>query len=511
VSAETLNPIVCFRDVSKRFPGTVALAGVSFSVLRGSCHAIMGENGAGKSTLGKILAGLHRPDSGTIEVEGIERRFHSPLEAQRAGVAIVHQELSFCPNLSVAENICLSQFPLRGFRVDWQKLYERAQRYLAETGATCDVREELSGLSTGQIQMVQIAAALATGARIFVMDEPTSSLSAVEAQRLEGLIARLRRSGATILYVSHRLDEIFRLCDTVTVMRDGRHVATVPVGQTSEADLVKLMIGRNCRPFIPQQVERRAGAERLRVEHLCSPGRFQDINFAIRAGEVLGLAGLVGSGRSEVARGIFGLDPNVSGRVQVDGQEANPSSPRAAMRCGIGLVSEDRKGQGLVMGMDCGENITLSSLDRLSRGGVIRRRTERGVISDFFQKLGVKAASPQVPAQTLSGGNQQKLVLAKWLARESRVLILDEPTRGVDVGAKAEIHRLIDELAAAGQAILMISSELPEVLNLSTRIIVMRNGRLVGGLDRLEATAEGVLKLMTGCSEETAACPPQPA
>ena len=495
-------PAVRFRDIGKRFPGTVALEGVSFEVMQGSCHAIMGENGAGKSTLGKILAGIHRPDGGSIEVEGVERQFHSPLDAQRAGVAIVHQELSFCPNLSVAENICLSQLPGRAGRLDWQKLYQKAQIYLDQVGACCDVREELSGLSTGQTQMVQIAAALSTGARILVMDEPTSSLSAVEAQRLEELIARLRKGGATILYVSHRMDEIFRLCDTVTVMRDGRHVATLPLAQTNEEDLVRLMIGRTWRNIFPEHVERAAGPERLRVENFSSPGKFQDINFAIRSGEVVGMAGLVGSGRSEVAQGIFGLDPKVSGRVLIDGCVANPGSPREAMKCGIGLVSEDRKGQGLVLGMECGENITLSSLDRLSRGGVICRRKERAVIVKFFEKLRVKAASAQSPAQTLSGGNQQKLVLAKWLARESRVLILDEPTRGVDIGAKAEIHRLIDELAAAGHAVLMISSELPEVLNLSTRVIVMRNGRVAGSLGRKEATAERVLKLMTGCGEE---------
>jgi ABC-type sugar transport system ATPase subunit len=510
LSAEPAIPAVRFRDIGKRFPGTVALESVSFEVKPGSCHAIMGENGAGKSTLGKILAGIYRPDGGSIEIEGVERQFHSPLDAQRVGVAIVHQELSFCPNLSVAENICLSDLPVRAGRLDWQKLYQKAQTYLDQVGAGCDVREELSGLSTGQTQMVQIAATLATGARILVMDEPTSSLSAVEAQRLEELIKRLRQNGATILYVSHRMDEIFRLCDTVTVMRDGQHVATLPLAETNEEELVKLMIGRSWQKIFPEHVERAAGPERLRVEKFSSPGKFHNINFAIRAGEVLGVAGLVGSGRSEVAQGIFGLDPKVSGRVLIDGCERNPRSPRAAMKCGIGLVSEDRKSQGLVLGMECGENITLSSLDRLSRNGVICRGNERSVIVKYFEKLRVKAASPQASAQTLSGGNQQKLVLAKWLARESRVLILDEPTRGVDIGTKAEIHRLIDELAAAGHAILMISSELPEVINLSTRVIVMRNGRLAGWMDRSEATAERVLKLMTGCGEEQPAGLSQP-
>jgi ABC-type sugar transport system ATPase subunit len=502
LNAEATNPAVSFRGIGKRFPGTVALQNVSFDVAAGSCHAIMGENGAGKSTLGKILAGIHQPSEGSMMVKGVERRFHSPLDAQQAGVAIVHQELLFCPNLSVAENICLSHLPSRMGRLDWPKLYQRAQTFLDQVGAECDAHEELGRLSTGQTQLIQIAAALATDAKILVMDEPTSSLSAVEAQRLEKLITRLRQNGATIIYVSHRMDEIFRLCDAVTAMRDGQHVATMALAQTNEEELVKLMIGRSWQKMFPKHVDRAAGLERLRVENFSSPGKFWDINFSIRSGEVLGVAGLVGSGRSEVALGIFGLDPKTSGRVLVDGKEACPRSPRDAMKLGIGLVSEDRKGQGLVLGMECGENISLSSLDRVSRYGVIRQGNERGIIAKFFEKLRVKAASPQVLAQTLSGGNQQKLVLAKWLARVSRILILDEPTRGVDVGAKVEIHELIDELAAAGCAILMISSELTEVLNLSTRVIVMRKGQIAGELNRAEATAERVLKLMTGCGEE---------
>ncbi|MDR3459717.1 MAG: sugar ABC transporter ATP-binding protein [Verrucomicrobiae bacterium] len=498
MSVEPFIPSVRFYNISKRFPGTVALQNVSFDVAGGSCHALMGENGAGKSTLGKILAGIHRPDEGRVEIKGVARHFRSPREAQRAGVAIVHQELSFCPNLSVAENVCLSDLPRRFGRVDWRRLEERAQSHLDAIGADCDVREELGRLSPGRMQMVQVAAALATGADIFVLDEPTSSLSASEARRLEELIGTLRKRGATIIYVSHRMDEIFRFCDTVTVMRDSQHVATMPLAQTNEGDLVRLMIGRTWQKLFPEHVERAPGPECLRVEELSSPGKFRSISFSLRAGEVVGMAGLVGAGRSEVALGIFGLDARMTGGVFVAGRKAAVRCPRDAMALGIGLVSEDRKKQGLVLGMECGSNITLSSLDRLSRHGVIRLAKERSVIADFFQKLQVKAASPQVSAQTLSGGNQQKLVLAKWLARQCRILILDEPTRGVDVGAKAEIHRLIDELAAAGLAVLMISSELPEVLNLSTRVIVMRNGRIAGRLDRAEATQERVMQLMAG-------------
>jgi ABC-type sugar transport system ATPase subunit len=498
LSIEPFIPAVRFCSISKRFPGTVALQNVSFDVTAGSCHALMGENGAGKSTLGKILAGIHKPDEGHFEIDGIVHNFRSPLEAQRAGIGIVHQELSFCPNLSVAENICLSHLPEHAGRIDWRRLYQKAQACLDEIGAECDVNEELSRLSAGQTQMVQIAAALATGARIFVMDEPTSSLSTTESQRLEELIGQLRRRGATILYVSHRMDEIFRFCDTVTVMRDSQHVVTMPLAQTNEAELVRLMIGRTWQKIFPEHVEHAPGQEYLRVEGLSSPGKFRNVSFSLRSGEVIGMAGLVGAGRSEIAMGIFGLDSRMTGGVFVEGRKASVHCPRDAMALGIGLVSEDRKKQGLVLDMECGSNITLSSLDRLSRHGVIRLTEERNVIAEFFEKLQVKAASPHVPAQTLSGGNQQKLVLAKWLARQCRILILDEPTRGVDVGAKAEIHRLIDELASAGLAVLMISSELPEVLNLSTRVIVMRNGRIAGMLDRAEATQERVMQLMAG-------------
>jgi ABC-type sugar transport system ATPase subunit len=524
---------IAFRAIEKRFPGVVALDGVSFEVSGGSCHALMGENGAGKSTLGKILAGIHCPDGGHIELEGVLRRLRSPLEARQAGVGIVHQELSLCPNLSVAENLCLFALPRRGLAVDREELLAQARRFLREVGADCDPQEELGLLSTGQTQLVQIAAALATGARILVMDEPTSSLSLAEARRLEKVIAQLRRFGTTILYVSHRMDEIFRLCDTVTVLRDGRHIATMPLSQTNPDDLVRRMIGRPLAKYFPVHATHNVGPERLRVEGFSSPGKFRDVSFRIRAGEVLGLAGLVGSGRSEVALGIFGLDRSATGRVFVEDQPVRIRNPREAMSLGIGLVGEDRKRQGVVPEMSCGENVTLASLhcpggrgvwgrlvhcpfcprktECLRLWGFIRLGCERQWVAKFFHRLAVRAASPEAPAVTLSGGNQQKLILARCLARKCRILMLDEPTRGVDVGAKTEIHRLIDELASAGHAILMISSELPEVLNLSTRVLVMRNGCLAGALPRAEATQEKVMQLMGGRDGRPSAQPAQSA
>jgi ABC-type sugar transport system ATPase subunit len=514
------RPSIAFREVSKRFPGVVALREVSFEVAAGSCHALMGENGAGKSTLGKILAGLYRPDSGRIEIEDRACQFHSPGTAQRAGIALVHQELSYCPNLSVAENLCLSALPRRGPFLDRAAMLERTRQFLQAVGADCDADEELGRLSTGQIQLVQIAAALATGARVLVLDEPTSSLSLAEARKLEGLLGQLRRQGTTILYVSHRMDEIFRLCDTATVLRDGQHVATLPLAQTSANELVRLMIGRPLAAYFPAHVERAAGAERLRVESVSSQGRFSEISFNLRAGEVLGVAGLVGSGRSELAQAIFGMDPRMTGRVFVDGAAVTIRHPQEAFALGIGLVTEDRKRLGIVPEMSCGENLTLSALDCPGGRGFwaravrcpwcpkrqeclrlwdwLRLAQERSWVKEYFTRLRVRAASPEVPIATLSGGNQQKVVLAKCLARRCRVLMLDEPTRGVDVGAKAEIHRLIDELASAGHAVLMIASELPEILHLSTRVLVMRQGRVAGIVNRAEATQEKIMQLMTG-------------
>ena len=511
---------IAFKSVGKRFPGVIALQGVSFEVAAGSCHGVMGENGAGKSTLGKILAGLYLPDAGRLEIEGRVCRFQSPRDAQQAGIAVVPQELSYCPNLSVGENLCLSSLPHRGPWLDRIELANRTRRFLEAVGANCDPDEELGRLTTAQIQLVQIAAALAGGARILILDEPTSSLSLGEAGKLEELIGQLRRAGRTILYVSHRLEEVFRLCDTVTVLRDGQHVATMPLAQTDADELVHLMIGRPLAAYFPAHVKGVRGSERLRVQGLTSPPLFHDVSFELHAGEVLGMAGLVGSGRSEVAQGIFGMDPRMTGRVFMDGTAVKIRHPHQAFGLGIGLVTEDRKRLGIVPEMSCGANLTLSALDCPRRHGFwaraarcprcphrqeclrlwdwLRLAQERSWIKDYFRRLHVRAASPEAPIGTLSGGNQQKIVLARCLARRCRVLMLDEPTRGVDVGAKAEIHRLIDELASAGQAVLMISSEMSELLHLSTRILVMRHGRVAGLLDRAEATQEKIMQLMAG-------------
>ena len=493
-----IHPIVRFVGVSKRFPGVRALAEVSFDIRRGACHALCGENGAGKSTLAKILAGIYVPDGGEVVVDGRAVRLGSPAAALRAGIGIVHQELSSCENLSVAENLCLGRLPARRFFVDHAELARRATEMLAAIEADIDVRRPVGELPLGQQQMVQIAAAVGNGARVIIFDEPTSSLSQHEADHLYALMARLRARGVTCVYVSHRMPEIFRLCDAVTVLRDGAHVATRPASGLDESTLVHLMIGRRLDEYLPAHVSAAPGAELLRVEGFTSPGKFRDVSFAIRSGEVLGLAGLVGAGRSEVAHALFGLDRQVAGRVHVDGRPVRLSAPRVAMRAGLGLVPEDRKRQGLVLGMPAAHNFTLPILPALARLGWIRRPAEETLARRLSERLDVRAPSLDAITAGLSGGNQQKIVLAKWLAARCRVLILDEPTRGVDVGAKAEIHALIDRLAAEGSAVLLISSELPELLGLSTRILVMRAGAIVGEVPRALADQATVMRLMAG-------------
>jgi len=498
------DPLVQFDGVTKRFPGVLALDDVSFAVAAGGVHALVGENGAGKSTLGKVLAGIYRADGGRVLLAGQALNIRSPREALRRGIGMVHQELSFCENLSVAENLCLSALPKRGPLLSRRRMRARAAEMLEGIGTDVDVNRRTGELSTALQQMVQIAQAVAVGARVIVFDEPTSSLTAREAGRLFELIRRLKRRGVTMLYISHRLPEVFDLCDAVTVLRDGRHVATQPVGRIDADALVRQMIGRPVEEYFPRHLLAEPAREVLRVERLRSPGRLGDVTFGVRAGEVVGFAGLVGSGRSELARAIFGLDPAARGRVAVEGRPLRLGSVPRAMRAGLGMVPEDRKRQGLVLMHGGRFNFSLPMLERLRRMLLIDTARERRLAREYFSRLDVKTPSIDVPVAALSGGNQQKIVLAKWLARESKVLIVDEPTRGVDVGAKAAIHALIDELAHAGLAVVLISSELPEVLNLSTRILVMRGGRLVGELDREEATQERLLRLMAGVTDAAA-------
>ena len=490
--------LLSFKQITKRFPGVLALDGVSFEVERGSCHALIGENGAGKSTLGKILAGVYTADEGEIHLDGKLIHPTTPLIARKLGIAMVHQELAFCPNLTVAENLCLGDLPRRAGWLDRARMRDEAHTMLDEIEADIDVDRPIGQLSTGQEQIVQIAAALGTHAQVIVMDEPTSSLSAHESEHLFKLLAHLKERGITVIYVSHRLEEIFRLCDAVTVLRDGRHVATERVADTNRDRIIHQMIGREVVSHTPKHLSRPLGDEVLRVETLTSPGKFNNVSFSLRAGEVLGFAGLVGAGRSEVAQAIFGLNKAATGKIFVHGRELSLSDVNAALSAGIGLLPEDRKRLGLVLTMNCRENTSLAALDRLTRSGFVRRSEERSLVQRHTERLQVRTPSFEAPIDGLSGGNQQKIALAKWLARECDILIVDEPTRGVDVGAKAEIHRLLDELACQGLAVLLISSELPEVMNLSRRILVMREGELVGELERENFSQTNLMRLMAG-------------
>ena len=491
-------PFLEFRGLTKRFPGVLALDGVSFSIARGTCHALIGENGAGKSTLGKILAGVYTADSGQLLLSGKPIAPASPLAARELGIAMVHQELAFCPNLSVAENLCLGDLPRRAGFIDRPALRARARAMLAAVGADIDPDTLIGTLSTGREQLVQIAAAVGTGAQIIVMDEPTSSLSAAETADLFRLVRELKCRGLTLIYVSHRMEELFALCDNITVLRDGRHIATEPIPATTPARIVTQMIGRELRAHTPAHLARELGPIRLAATALASPGKFSDINLTVRAGEIVGLAGIVGAGRSEVVQALFGLDPAVTGCVRVNDRALPLGSLEAALAAGLGLVPEDRKRQGLVLGLNCRENTALAALPLLTAFGFVRRPAERALATRYVQRLRVKTPSLETITAGLSGGNQQKIALAKWLARDCDVLLIDEPTRGVDVGAKAEIYALLDELACEGKALLVVSSELPELIGLCRRILVMRAGHLVGELPRESFTEAALMQLMAG-------------
>ncbi len=490
--------LITFEHVRKQFPGVTALDDVSFSVEQGECHALLGENGAGKSTLGKVLAGIYPADGGRVLLNGQPVAFASPREALAAGVGIVHQELVFCPNLSVAENLCLHDLPRRWGMLDRRELRRRARMLLGRTGLEIDVDLPMSRMSIAQEQLIQIAAAVGLGAKVLVFDEPTSSLGQAETERLFLMIRQLQAAGTTIIYVSHRLDEIFALCQRVSVLRDGKHVATKPIGEVTRDDLVQLMVGRAVEQFV-SPLPAKAEAIRLRVRHLTSPGKLSDVSFDVNAGEIVGLAGLVGAGRSEIAMALNGLDPQARGSVEIDGRVIRLDCPRAALRAGLALIPEDRKRQGLVLSMSLRENLTLPILHRFRRWlGWADRTAERRLAQSICDEMHVRTPTIEASIQSLSGGNQQKIVLAKGIAANARVLIVDEPTRGVDVGAKREIHEQLAQLATQGKAILVISSDLPELLSLSHRVLVVREGKLEAEFPRKKATPEAVLRGMAG-------------
>jgi ribose transport system ATP-binding protein len=484
--------------IRKEFPGVVALDGVDLDVLRGEVHVLLGENGAGKSTLVKILSGACHKDAGAISIDGAEVEIDGPRHARELGIGVIYQELTLVPTLSAAENILLGREPRRGFGlVDRRRLRHTARQALDQIGASFDPRRLVASLTVAEQQLVEIARALSLDARVLIMDEPTSALSERETQTLFATIRRLTGRGVAVVYISHRLAEIFEIGDRVTVLRDGRHVATREIRGADRRELVRLMADRDVEDQIPKRSVP-IGEEVLRVDGLRRGGVLHDVSFTVRAGEVVCLAGLMGSGRSDVARSVFGADAPDAGEIHIRGRRRHIRSPREAIRAGIGFVPEDRKGQGLVLGLSVRENIALPVLRLLSRIGVVRGRAERELGIRFVRELRVKTPSPEHRVRDLSGGNQQKVVLAKWLACNVRVLVLDEPTRGIDVGAKQEVYQLINRLAAEGTGILLISSELPEVIGLADRVIVMREGRAVTELARADASAERIMASAVG-------------
>lgn len=506
--------ILVAEHISKRFGITQALDDVTVSFRAGEVHALMGENGAGKSTLGKVIAGLHRQDHGTVTIAGHALKAGSIDDAFNAGIRIVHQELAQCPNLTVAENLCLHDMPRRGALglVDDRAMCERAERLLATLEPGIDVRARLGTLSPGHRQIVQIASSLdespgkgAHPARVIVLDEPTSSLSIAEVDRLLAIVRRLAAQGLTLIYVSHRMGEIFAVCDRVTVLRDGRYVATSAVKEIDEAALVEQMIGRKVGPAAKRAAPAREDAPPLlEVRNLTSPGKIEGVSLSVRPGEVLGVGGLVGAGRSELLDAIFGLDPGASGAVIACGRELSPAGgrhrgPRAAIAAGVGYVPEDRKLQGLFFQLGVGENIVVPYMPRLARGAGIRNlRAESRLVESRLRDFQVKTSGREAVPGSLSGGNQQKLLLARWMGEGTRVLLLDEPTRGIDVGTKGEIYRLVREAADRGLAVLLVSSEMPELLTLSDRLIVLSDGRLTGELrGAADMTQERILRLAT--------------
>lgn len=493
------RPVLELEGIKKSFPGVHALKGVSFDVRAGEVHALLGENGAGKSSLIKVISGVYHPDEGAIRIDGAPVALETPQAAQRAGIATIYQELLLFPELTVAENIFMGHAPRNRFgAIDWNQAREQARSLLASLDILdLDVTRVVGTLSVGNRQRVEIAKALSHKARILIMDEPTAALTERDVERLFAIVRLLRQRGVGIVYISHRMEEIFLLADRVTVLRDGEHVGTKAVADTNTDELVHMMVGRRLDAMFPK-LPAKIGEVVLETKALVRRPHSLDINISLRAGEIVGLAGLVGSGRSELAQVLFGITPPESGEIRLNGHAVHIKSPSDAKRLGIAYVPEDRGTQGLVRPMRIRENVSMAVLKHVARGWFLDRGSETRLAETSMKRFDIRASGIEQVVNKLSGGNQQKVVLSKWLAAGPKVLILDEPTRGIDVGAKAEIHRLMSELAQQGMAVLLISSELPEIMGMSDRILVMREGRLVAQFPRAEATQESIAAAMMG-------------
>lgn len=495
------RPVLEMERISKSFGATQALDGVSLTLYGGEIHALLGENGAGKSTLIKIMTGIQQQDAGEIRIDGTPVQVSSSQDAQRLGVAAIYQEPMIFPDLSVAENIFIGHRN-RGKIVDRRRMEREASEVLARLDVQLDVGEPARGLTLAEQQTVEIAKAISLDVRVLIMDEPTASLSAHEVRQLFRIVAALKQEGVAILFISHRMEEVFEIADRVTILRDGHWISTTPRAELTPASAIRQMVGREVQELFRRE-RREPGEVRLAVRGLRREGRFQDVSFELRAGEVLGFAGLVGAGRTDIGLALFGIAPADGGEIELEGTRITIGNPHEAMAKGIAYSTEDRRQLGLVMPLSIASNISLPSLTRfLSPAGLVWRGEERAMAESFRQRLSIRAPSVETPASSLSGGNQQKVVISKWLETNPKVLILDEPTRGIDVGAKVEVHQLVDDLAARGMAIILISSELPEVMAMSDRILVMREGRQMAIIEHGEATQEKVLSAAMGQSDE---------
>lgn len=486
------------QGITKEFPGVKALKGVDFSLEAGEIHALLGENGAGKSTLMKVLSGVYQKDAGKIILDGQEVEITGPSHAQELGIGIIHQELNLVPALTVMENIFLGREPVMalGF-IEWKAMRSQAQKILTRLGSDIAPDALVSELSIGEQQMVEIAKALSYETKLLIMDEPTAALTGRETEHLFSIIRQLAAAGVGIVYISHRMEELFALSNRITVMRDGAYVGTVITEGANFDHLVKMMVGREMTARFPKETVP-VGAEVLRVDNLFCKGVLHNISFTVRAGEVVGVAGLMGAGRTEMARAIFGADPIDGGTITVAGEQVVIKAPQDAIKAGIGLITEDRKHQGLVLSLPVGENITLAALETVSSHTFVSSSAEASLVSQQIDNLKIRTPGAAQLVKNLSGGNQQKVVIAKWLATNPKVLIMDEPTRGVDVGAKAEIYQIMNMLTAAGVGILMISSELPEILGMSDRVLVMHQGYLMADMPVAGATQEKIMTYAAG-------------
>ena len=496
----SVTPTLAVKGLTKRYPGVVALDGVGLEILPGEVHALVGENGAGKSTFIKCVTGAIRPDEGEIAICGTTYTHMNPNEAISLGISAIYQEFNLVPYLTVAENIMLGRYPGKGGLVDHKALKAQAAAIVEELGVPIDIEAKISSLTVGFQQLVEIAKAVSREAKLIIMDEPSAALTNNEIEYLFKIVQKLRKKGVSILYISHRLEEIFEICDRVTVFRDGQYITTVNIKDTDTANLIRLMVNReivNIYPHTPQQ----QGEIALEVEKL-NTSLLKDISFHVRTGEILGFSGLVGSGRTEIMRAIFGADPYESGTFRLFGKAYKPSSPEKAIASGIGYISEDRKKEGLLMSRSITENTIAASLKKVSNPvGIVNGKYAKEEAGKICDRLGVKAPNYQQLARNLSGGNQQKVVIAKWLFSDCNVIIFDEPTRGIDVGAKREIYMLMDELAKDGKAIIMVSSDMPEMLGMADRIMVMHEGKLMKELSREEATQEEIMKYASGYAD----------